>query len=103
MGGHADTGELANEAREARFMVFTIKPGLVPSLEWSFHWQIQEAAVRVHLEAYTTNNLLFIGTELILQQEIAFEQGKIHRHTEKDLAQMHKDDNLKDGVRVEMN
>jgi hypothetical protein len=28
------------------------------------------------LEAYTANNLSFIGAGLILQQEIAFEQGK---------------------------
>jgi hypothetical protein len=57
-------------------MVFTIKPGLVPSLERSLHWQIQEAATRAHLEANATNNLSFISTGLILQQEIAFEQEK---------------------------
>jgi hypothetical protein len=54
-------------------MVFTIKPRLVPSLERSLHWQIQEAVVRAHLEAYAAYNLSFIGTVLILQQEIAFE------------------------------
>jgi hypothetical protein len=31
--GTTELGESANEGREARFMVFTIKPGLVPSLE----------------------------------------------------------------------
>jgi hypothetical protein len=54
-------------------MVFTIKSRLVPSLERSLHWQIQEATVRTRLEAYAAYNLPFIGTGLILQQEIAFE------------------------------
>jgi hypothetical protein len=58
-------------------MVFAIKPGLVPSLEQSLHCHIQEATARACLEAYAANNLLFIGTGLILQQEITFEQGKI--------------------------
>jgi hypothetical protein len=31
-------GESANEGREARFMVFTIKLGLVPFLERCLHW-----------------------------------------------------------------
>jgi hypothetical protein len=30
--------ELANEGREARFMIFAIKTGLVSSLERSLHW-----------------------------------------------------------------
>jgi hypothetical protein len=64
-------------------MVFVIKPGLVPSLERILHWQIQEATARARLEAYAANNLSFIGIGLILQQEIAFEQGKIQRHVEK--------------------
>jgi hypothetical protein len=54
-------------------MVFTTKSRLVPSLERSLHWQIQEAATRACLEAYAANNLPFIDTGLILQQEIAFE------------------------------
>jgi hypothetical protein len=54
-------------------MVFTLKTGLVPSLERSLHWQIQEAVVRARLEAYAANNLPFIGIGLILPQEIAFE------------------------------
>jgi hypothetical protein len=47
-------------------MVFAIKTRLVPSLEQSLHWQIQEAIARAHLKAYAANNLLFIGTGLIL-------------------------------------
>jgi hypothetical protein len=101
--GTTELGESANEWREARFMIFTIKPGLMPSLERSLNWQIQEAIVRACLEAYATNNLQFIRTRLIPQQEIAFEQEKIWRHAKKGFTLMHKDDNLKDGVRVEMN
>jgi hypothetical protein len=33
-------GESANEALEARFMIFTVEPGFMPSLERSFHWEI---------------------------------------------------------------
>jgi hypothetical protein len=95
--------EAANEGREAWFMVFTIKLGLMPSLERGLQWEIQEAAARASWEAYAVNNLPLISIGLILQEEIAFEQGEIGRHAKKDLTKMHKDDNLKDGVRVEMN
>jgi hypothetical protein len=71
--GTTELRESSNEWREARFMVFTIKLGLVPSLERSLHWQIQEAATRARLEAYIANNLPFISTGLILQQETTFE------------------------------
>jgi hypothetical protein len=71
--GFGVLGEAANEGREARFMVFTIKPGLMPSLEQGLQWEIQEAAMRVSFEAYAANKLPLIGAELILQEEIAFE------------------------------
>jgi hypothetical protein len=35
--GTTELGESANEGREARFIVFAIKPGLVSSLERSLH------------------------------------------------------------------
>jgi hypothetical protein len=84
-------------------MVFAIKPELVSSLEQSLHLLIQEAAARASLEAYAVDNLPFIGAMLILQQEIAFDQGKIWRHGKKGLIEMHKNGNLKDGVRIEIN
>jgi hypothetical protein len=59
--------------------------------------------MRASLEAYATNNLPLIGAGLILQEEITFKQGEIRRHDKKGLTKMHKDGNLKDGVRVEMN
>jgi hypothetical protein len=67
-------------------MVFAIKPRLVPSLERSLHWQIQEVIVRSRLEAHTAYNLPFISTGLILQEEIAFQYGEIWRHAKKDFA-----------------
>jgi hypothetical protein len=65
--GTTELRESANEGREARIMVFTIKPGLVPSLERHLHWQIQEVVVRANLEAYAANNLPCISVGLILQ------------------------------------
>jgi hypothetical protein len=64
--GTTELRESANEGWEARFMVFAIKLGLVPSLERSLHWQNQEAVVRARFVAYATKNLLFIDTMLIL-------------------------------------
>jgi hypothetical protein len=84
--GNTELREPANEGWEARFMVFTIKLGLVSSLEQSLHWQIQEAAARARLEAYVVNNLPFIGIGLILQQEITFEQENFWRHTQEERA-----------------
>jgi hypothetical protein len=55
------------------------------------------------LDAYAANNLSVIGARLILQEEVAFEQGEVWRHDEEDLTQMHKDSDLKNGVRVQMN
>jgi hypothetical protein len=59
--------------------------------------------VRASLDAYTANNLSVIGARLILQEEVAFEQGEVWRHDEEDLTHMHKDSDLKNGVRVQMN
>jgi hypothetical protein len=64
--GNTELEESANEGQEARFMVFAMKHGLMPSLERCLQWQIQEAAARASLEAYATNNLSFIGTRLTL-------------------------------------
>jgi hypothetical protein len=51
--------------------------------------------------AYTTDNLSVIDTGLIFQ-EVAFEQREIWRHNEEGFTQMHKDNNLKNEVRVKM-
>jgi hypothetical protein len=56
----------------------------------------------VSLETDTTDNFSIISTGLIFQEEVVFEQGEIWRHGEESFTQMHKDDNLKDEVRVKV-
>jgi hypothetical protein len=56
----------------------------------------------VSLETDSTDNFSIISTGLIFQEEVVFEQGEIWRHGEESFTQMHKDDNLKDGVRVKV-
>jgi hypothetical protein len=59
--------------REARFMVFTIKPGHMPSPEGNFHWQIDESTVGASLKANTTDNFSIGSAQLVFQEEIIFE------------------------------
>jgi hypothetical protein len=83
-------------------MVFTVKPGFMPSHEGSLHWKIKEVIARVSLDAYTANNLLVSSARLIFQ-EIMLEQREVRMYGKKGLAQMDKDGNLEDGVRVKVN
>jgi hypothetical protein len=50
-------------------MVFTVKPGLMSSLEGSLHGKIDEVTVHARLDADTTNDFPFCNTQLILQKE----------------------------------
>jgi hypothetical protein len=68
-----ELGEATDEWGKARFMVFTIKPGLVPCPEGSFHGEIDKANVGASLNANTTNNLSIGGAGLVFQKEIIFE------------------------------
>jgi hypothetical protein len=54
-------------------MIFTIKPGHVPPLEGSFHWEIDKATVGASLKTNTTDNFLIGGAGLVFQKEIIFE------------------------------
>jgi hypothetical protein len=47
-------------------MVFTVKPGLVPSSKRSFLGKVKEAATRASLETHAPDHLLVIGTRLVL-------------------------------------
>jgi hypothetical protein len=58
-------------------MVFTIKPLFVPSLEGRFQGEFEEAAAWASLDADTTNNFLISGTQLILQEEVCLNRGKL--------------------------
>jgi hypothetical protein len=75
--GSLELREPAYKWREARFMVFAIEPCLVPSSGRGFQGKIIEASARVSLKIYALNDLLVGGTQLILQEEIIFEQGEV--------------------------
>jgi hypothetical protein len=68
-------------------MVFTVKPGFMPSHEGSLHWKIKEVIARVSLDAYTSNNLLVSSARLIFQEimleqkEVSMERKASHRWT----------------------
>jgi hypothetical protein len=94
--------ELAYKRREARFMVLTIKLGHMPSLERSLHRKVGEAGARAGLKTHTPNNLSVSGTRLVFQEIIVLEQGKIGGNSMKSFAEMDEDDNLKNGIGIEM-
>jgi hypothetical protein len=83
-------------------MIFVVKPRFMTSLKGGLHRKIKEVTARVSLDAYTTDNLPLSSARLILQEEILFERREISMYRKEDFAQMDKDDNLEDGVRVEM-
>jgi hypothetical protein len=51
---------------------------------------------------HTPDNFAFSGTQLILQEKVVFEQREIKRNAKKCFTEMDEDDDLKNGVRVEM-
>jgi hypothetical protein len=61
--------ESANERREARLMVFIVKPSLMPSPERRFHWEFKEVAARASLETYTTDDLSVVCAWLVLEKK----------------------------------
>jgi hypothetical protein len=65
--------EPAYKWREARFLVLTIEPCLVPSPKSCFQGKIEEANTRASLKTYAPNDLSVGDTWLILQEEIIFE------------------------------
>jgi hypothetical protein len=83
-------------------MVLTVEPHHVPSPKGSLHWEVKEVGVRAGLETHTTDNHEVSSAQLIFQEEVIFEQRKVRGNAKKCLAKMDKDDDLKNGVRVEM-
>jgi hypothetical protein len=75
-----ELGEPTYEWREARFMVLAIEPYPVPSPKGGFQGKIEEASARTSLKTYAPNDLLVGGTQLILQEEIIFEQREVWRY-----------------------
>jgi hypothetical protein len=89
------------ETGDAAFVVLTVEPRHVPSPKGSLHWEVKEVGVRAGLETHTTDNLEVSGAQLIFQ-EVIFEQRKVRGNAKKCITNMDKDDDLKNGVRVEM-
>jgi hypothetical protein len=84
-------------------MIFTIKPGFVPSLERIFHGEVEEAATSASLASSASDDdLSVIGACLIFQKKVMLEQRKAWRDSYEGFAKMEKDINLKDRVRVQM-
>jgi hypothetical protein len=89
--------ESAYERKDAWFMVFIVKPCLVPSLERSLHRKVKEST-----RTYS-NNLSVGGAWLVFQKEVIFKQRKIRRNPKEVLTKMHKDNNLEDRIGIQMN
>jgi hypothetical protein len=83
-------------------MVFAVEPCHVPSLKGSFHRKVKEAGTRAGLETHPSDNLVVSGARLVFEEEVIFEQRKVRGNAKKCLAKMDKDDDLKNGVRVEI-
>jgi hypothetical protein len=58
-------------------MVFIVKPRLEPSFDGSLHGKVNEVAMRVRLDADTTNDFLFCGTRLIHQKEVMLKKWEV--------------------------
>jgi hypothetical protein len=97
-----ELGESAYKRREARFMVLTIKPGPMPSPQRSLQRKVEEASTRASLETYTPNHLLVGGAQLVFQEKIVLEQGKIGGNSKKCFTEMDEDGDLKNEIRIEM-
>jgi hypothetical protein len=61
--------ESAYEGRKAGFMIFTIKPGFVPSPNRSFHGEVEEDATRAGLESSASDDLSVFDAWLIFQKK----------------------------------
>jgi hypothetical protein len=68
-----ELGEPAYEQREARFMILTMEPYLVPSPKRGFQGKVEEASARASLETYAPNDVSVGDAQLILEEEIIFE------------------------------
>jgi hypothetical protein len=95
MPGPLELEELANKRREVRFVVFTIKPSLVPSSERSFHGEVKEAIARASLKTNTPDNLSVTNVWLIFQEEIVLKKREAWRDSQESFTEVDKDGNLK--------
>jgi hypothetical protein len=94
---------VVDKRREVVFMVFTVEPRFVSTLERSIQRKIKEVTNRVRLDAYTANELSLSRTRMILQEEIVLEKWKIGVDGKIALTEVKKYDDLKNGIRIEVN
>jgi hypothetical protein len=100
--GSLELGESANKRGEIGFMVLAIEPCPMPSLQGSFQSKVQKDGVRAGLKTYAPDDFLVRSARLILQEKVVFEQRKVRTNSSEGFAKMNKDDDLKDGTRVEI-
>jgi hypothetical protein len=93
---------VANEQREARFMVLAIERGLMPSLKRSLQGKAEEVMMQARLDADTTDDLPLGSTRLIFQKKVVLEEEEVGVDGEIALTKMDEDINLKNGVWIEM-
>jgi hypothetical protein len=74
----------------------------MPSSKGSLHRKVKKANARVGLETPTLDNLAVSDTQLVFQEKVFLEQRKVRRNAKKCFAEMDKDDDLENGIRVEM-
>jgi hypothetical protein len=83
-------------------MVLTVEPCPVPSPKGSLHRKVKETSVRAGLETHTPDNLAVCGTWLVCQEKVILEQWKVRRNSKQSFTKVNKDNDLKNGIRVEM-
>jgi hypothetical protein len=97
-----ELGESAYKEREARFMVLAIEPSPMPSSERNLQRNIEKTSTRAGLKTYTPNNLSVSGAQLVFQEKIVLEQGKIGGNSKKCFTEMDEDGDLKIVIGIEM-
>jgi hypothetical protein len=79
--GSLELGESTNKSGETGFMVPTVEPCPMPSLQGSFERKVQKAGARAGLKTYAPNDFPVCGARLILQEKVVFEQMKVRRNS----------------------
>jgi hypothetical protein len=82
-------------------MILAVEPHPVPSPKRSYHRKFNEASVRVGLKTHTPNGLTVSDTQLIFQEKVILEQGKLGG-IPKSFAKMDKNGDLKNRIGIEM-
>jgi hypothetical protein len=83
-------------------VVLAVEPRFVPSPEGSLHRKLKEGGTRPGLETRTIDNLAVSSARLVFQEEVISEQTKIRGNAKKCLTKMDKDDDLENGIIVEL-